>query len=169
MTKVAIQAEQLQLDQTLELAKSLGEEIRYTLKRSHEPQHMGKEITSLASVAFKKQLQKVNLDKVRGEVADAFQEKYQGNQPLGSAFGCATCTTLTYSGLVILIGGTIIVSGGMSIPAVLAASGYSTAGLATVISAMTGVSTGAISAMLTASGATIGLLVIGLCEAMGAC
>ena len=166
MSKAAIQTN---LDQNLELAKNIGEEMRIALERSHAPGNMGKDITSLAPDYLRDRLKELNIDKIRAEVADAYKEKYQGNQPLGSAFGCGVCTTLTYSGLVILIGGTIILSGGMSIPAVLAASGYSTAGLATVISAMTGVTTGAISAMLTAGGATIGLLVIGLCEAMGSC
>jgi hypothetical protein len=57
----------------------------------------------------------------------------------------------------------------MSIPAVLAASAYSMSGLAVVISAMTGVSVGAVTALLGAGGTTLSIVCLGLCEAMGAC
>jgi hypothetical protein len=88
---------------------------------------------------------------------------------LRSAFGCGVCTTGMYVGIAALLGASIILSGGMSIPAVLAASGYSMSGLAVVISAMTGVSAGAVTALLTAAGTTLGLVVLGLCEAIGWC
>jgi hypothetical protein len=74
-----------------------------------------------------------------------------------------------YFGIAALLGASIILSGGMSIPAVMAASGYSMSGLAVVISAMTGVSVGAVTALLAAAGTTLGLLVLGLCEAIGWC
>lgn len=153
----------------LELARTLGVELEMAINKSHQLENRGKPVEDLASSYLKQQLINIDLDAVRTEVADAYAEKNKGQPVFGGAFGCSLCTTLTYSGLVILIGGSIILSGGMSIPAVLAASGYSVAGLATVISALTGVTTGAVTAMITASGATVGLIVIGLCEAMGAC
>ncbi|MEZ5691004.1 MAG: hypothetical protein R3D71_04995 [Rickettsiales bacterium] len=88
---------------------------------------------------------------------------------LTSKFGCGCCTAGFYIGLAAIIGGAIILSAGMSIPAVLAASGYSMSGLATVLAAMTGVEVGAISLMLTAAKATLGLIALGICEKMGWC
>jgi hypothetical protein len=85
------------------------------------------------------------------------------------AFKCTLCTTGLMIGIAAALGGSIILSGGMSIPAVLAASAYSMSGLAVVISAMTGVSVGAVTALLGAGGTTLSIVCLGLCEAMGAC
>ena len=88
---------------------------------------------------------------------------------LGGAFKCKLCTTGVFVGIALAIGGSIILSGGMSIPAVLAASAYSVSGLAAVIAAMTGLTTGAVTALLVMAGMTLSLLCLGLCEKMKAC
>jgi hypothetical protein len=85
------------------------------------------------------------------------------------AFKCTLCTTGLMVGIAAALGGSIILSGGMSIPAVLAASAYSMSGLAVVIAAMTGVSVGAVTALLGVAGTTLSIVCLGLCEAMGAC
>lgn len=81
---------------------------------------------------------------------------------MASKFWCDIYVTGMYVGIAAIIGGSIILSGGLSMPAVLAASGYSMSGLAVVISAMSGVSTGAVTAILTASSMTLAILVLGL-------
>lgn len=88
---------------------------------------------------------------------------------LQGGFKCTLCTTGLVVGIAAALGGSIILSGGMSIPAVLAASAYSMSGLAVVISAMTGVSVGAVTALLGVAGTSLSLVCLGLCEAMGAC
>ena len=73
MSKAAIQTN---LDQNLELAKNIGEEMRIALERSHAPGNMGKDITSLAPDYLRDRLKELNIDKIRAEVADAYKEKY---------------------------------------------------------------------------------------------
>jgi len=150
-------------------ARAIGEEIKAALEASRLPENSGRDVLELAPVSFQSRLAEFNVSKLSAEIAQELEKKKSGEPLLGSMFGCSVCTTLTYAGIVALLGASVIVSGGMSIPAVLAASGYSMAGLATVISAMTGVSAGAVSALLSVAGASLGLVVIGLCEAMGCC
>lgn len=157
------------LDARLQLAKEIGREISATLHAAHLPKFSGHDIYELTPDSFKARLKQHDVPKLRVDFAREIEEQRDDELLFGSAFGCSLCTTLTYTGLVAALGASVVLSGGMSIPAVLAASGYSVTGLATIISAMTGVTVGAVTAMLTAAGTTLGLVVIGLCEAMGAC
>jgi hypothetical protein len=95
----------------------------------------------------------------------------EADQPglMKGPFKCTLCTTGLMVGIAAALGGSIILSGGMSIPAVLAASAYSMSGLAVVISALTGVSVGAVTALLGVAGTSLSIVCLGLCEAMGAC
>ncbi|WP_434355518.1 hypothetical protein NF212_10935 [Parasalinivibrio latis] len=154
-------------EETLAMAKSIGSEIDEALNAHQAPENRGRDILDLTPDSFRQRLTGVPVEELQEEVS---QEYAAQNTPLmKSKFSCAACTTLTYAGIVAAVGATVIVSGGMSIAAVLAASGYSVAGLATIISAMTGVSVGAVTAMLSVSGVTLSVLVIGLCEKMGKC
>lgn len=151
-------------------ALKMGEGIRDALAMSHTPQGRDREIVSLLPIQLQAQFAKINLAKVRVDLAESYERRCAHKRmPLSSALGCSCCTTLIYASVVALIGLSISASDGVSIPAVLAASGYSIVGLATVISALTGATVGAVTGLLTARGATLGLVVIGLCEAMGAC
>ncbi|GAB1263695.1 hypothetical protein [Aurantivibrio infirmus] len=156
-------------DQQLSQAQQIGQEIREAFEALKRPENKGRDVFELAPKSFQDRLSDAEESKLKSDIAQEVEKHNEKSKLLGGSFGCSVCTTLTYSALVAALGASVIASGGMSIPAVLAASGYSMAGLATVIAALTGVSAGAITAMLTGAGVTLGVLVIGLCEAMGHC
>lgn len=153
----------------LALAEKIGQEVQAAFDKMASPENATKDALTLAPQSFQERLAGYDVSQLRQEIGQQLEQHNAERQLLGGSFACSVCTTLLYAAIVAALGATIIVSGGMSIPAVLAASGYSMSGLAVVISAITGVSTGAITAMLTAGGTTLGVLVIGLCEAMGKC
>jgi len=155
--------------QQLGSAEQIGRELKLAFDAMSSPDNAGQDILELAPVAFKNRLATHNLDNLRLDIAQQLEQQKADGQLLGGTFACTACSTLVYAGIVVLLGASVILSGGMSIPAVLAASGYSISGLAVVISALTGVTTGAVTALLTVAGTTLGVLVIGLCEAMGKC
>jgi len=156
-------------EQDLKKAKQIGKEMQEAFAAMKRPENKGKDVFQLAPLSFQERLRDFDETKLRSDIAKEIEKHNENAAVLGGSFACSVCTTLTYSGVVALLGASIILSGGMSIPAVLAASGYSMAGLATVIAALTGVSAGAITAMLSIAGATLAVLVVGLCEAMGHC
>lgn len=155
--------------QALATAKQIGEEINATFNSFSSENNNNQDIIELAPISFKNRLKNHDISKLRQDITQQLALQKADSPLLGGAFACSACTVLVYAGIVAALGATIILSGGMSIPAVLAASGYSASGLAVVLSAMTGVSTGAIVAMLNIGGTTLGVLVVGLCEAMGNC
>lgn len=153
----------------LKQAQQIGKEMQEVFEALKRPENKGKDVFQLAPLSFQERLKDFDEEKLKNDIAEEVGKHNENAAVLGGSFGCSVCTTVTYGGIVIALGASVILSGGMSIPAVLAASGYSMAGLATVISALTGVSAGAITAMLSIAGTTLGVLVVGLCEAMGHC
>lgn len=153
-------------------AEVIGKEILAAIQaaKSSETVHKVGSVEHLmehASPSLKKRL--AGRDLTALNVDDTDFPKGKEPELLEGRFKCTVCTTGLTLGIAAALGGGIILTGGMSIPAVLAASAYSMSGLAVVISAMTGVSVGAVTALLTAAGTTLSIVCLGLCEAMGAC
>jgi len=164
----------------IEEAKKIGSEILSVIEKLSQPQQplMGASKVANQEQTFASFLPDSIKDRFEGQDISQLEAEGQSfcaisndDKPalLGSKFGCSVCTTGLYFGIAAIIGGGAILTGGMSIAAVAAAAGYSTTGLAVVISALTGLSTGAVSAIMTGAGITLGVLVLGLCEKMGKC
>lgn len=158
-------------------AKAIGSEIfgamqkinTQTMSPTTSNEAESSRLTDFLSKDLAAKLKHHDLEALEAQGAEFCTLKSEKSGLMTSKFGCAACTTGLYIGIAALIGGAVVLTGGMSIAAVAAASGYSISGLAVVISAMTGVSVGAVSAIIGAGQVTLGVVVIGLCEAMDKC
>lgn len=158
-------------------AKSIGKDIFHAMNAMERQQAPLGAVQGMSLSSFtdfltddlKNRLKNQDIAALEARGAEFCSIKANESGLMTSKFGCAACTTGLYIGIAALIGGAVVLTGGLSIAAVAAASGYSVSGLAVVISAMTGVSTGAVSAIIGAGQVTLGVVVVGLCESMGKC
>ncbi len=169
-------------EEKIEEARAIGEEIRKAIEAAEQsgaplmaaPANTDADAAQISFTSYLPEniidlMGDQDLTALEAQGAEFCTLKANESGLMTSKFGCSLCTTGLYFGIAALIGGAVVLSGGMSIPAVLAASGYSLSGLAVVISAMTGVSVGAVTAIIGGAQITLGLAVLGLCEAMGKC
>lgn len=150
-------------------AKAIGNEIQIAIEKMQQQSTSQNSFADIISSNITDKIQSQDIQSLEAQGAEFCTLKPAEAGLMTSKVGCALCTTGLYVGIAALIGGAVVLTGGMSIAAVAAASGYSMAGLSVVISAMTGISTGAVTAIIGAGQVSLGIVVLGLCEAMGKC